>query len=118
MSRLVAPRFKFNPYSPVALSGSLQTIHVCHANMAITRIRKALWAASWRWDGQVARCPNGNLMVYCPSCPEVGVNMEPGWEETPGNLRYVMSIALVMLRSFYFLHVAISIRAAELSMGT
>lgn len=43
-------------------------------------------------DNRHPRRPKGNLMVYCPSCPEVGVNMEPGWEVTPDNLRYVIVV--------------------------
>ncbi|KAE9393534.1 hypothetical protein BT96DRAFT_999399 [Gymnopus androsaceus JB14] len=27
--------------------------------------------------------PKGNLMLYCPACPEPDVNMESGWERTP-----------------------------------
>lgn len=46
------------------------------------------------------RRPQGNLMVYCPSCPEVGVNMEPGWETTPPNLRYVVFCVWYQSRSF------------------
>ena len=30
----------------------------------------------------------GNLIVHCPSCLELDVNMEPGWERTPPELRY------------------------------
>jgi len=29
----------------------------------------------------------GNLIVHCPSCLEIHVNMEPGWERTPPELR-------------------------------
>ena len=38
-------------------------------------------------DKILCRRPAGNLMVYCPSCPEPGVNMEVGWERTPPELR-------------------------------
>lgn len=31
--------------------------------------------------------PRNNLVVYCPTCPEPDVNMEPGWENTPSALR-------------------------------
>ncbi|KAF8955769.1 hypothetical protein BDZ97DRAFT_1709000 [Flammula alnicola] len=33
--------------------------------------------------------PEGNLLVYCPACPEPGVNMEMGWEKTPLHLRHL-----------------------------
>ena len=29
----------------------------------------------------------GNLVLYCPSCPEEGVNLEDGWQTTPDFLR-------------------------------
>jgi hypothetical protein len=31
--------------------------------------------------------PAGNLILYCPVCPECGVNMEEGYENTPFHLR-------------------------------
>lgn len=33
--------------------------------------------------------PKGSLVVYCPVCPERGVNMEKGWERTPLKFRSV-----------------------------
>ena len=38
-------------------------------------------------DRLLGNRPPGNLMVYCPSCPELGLNMEVGWERTPPELR-------------------------------
>jgi hypothetical protein len=32
--------------------------------------------------------PANNLIMYCPACPEHGVNMEKGYEKTPRHLRY------------------------------
>ncbi|KAJ3979929.1 hypothetical protein F5890DRAFT_1420566 [Lentinula detonsa] len=32
------------------------------------------------------RHPQDNVMVYCPACPEAGVNMEPNWDKTPPEL--------------------------------
>jgi hypothetical protein len=34
--------------------------------------------------------PQGNLVVYCPVCPELGVNVKMGQRKTPFELRYVM----------------------------
>lgn len=31
----------------------------------------------------------GNLIIYCAACPEAGVNMEPGWQRIPKEIRYV-----------------------------
>ena len=39
------------------------------------------------------RC-KGNLIVHCPCCLEPHVNMEPGWERMPLNLRYCLTIFL------------------------
>ncbi|KAF8059505.1 hypothetical protein FPV67DRAFT_1390176, partial [Lyophyllum atratum] len=33
--------------------------------------------------------PNGNMLVYCPACPEKGVNMENNWEATPEALLHL-----------------------------
>lgn len=44
----------------------------------------------------------GNLMIYCPACPEAGVNMEPGWQRIPKELRYVhlsIDFDLTLLRT-------------------
>ena len=38
-------------------------------------------------DRLLGNRPPGNLMVYCPSCPELGLNTEVGWERTPPELR-------------------------------
>lgn len=31
----------------------------------------------------------GNLMIYCPACPEAGVNIEQGSHQIPKELRHV-----------------------------
>ena len=31
----------------------------------------------------------GNLIVHCPACPEPAFNMEPGWQQTPADLRHL-----------------------------
>ncbi|KAF8074505.1 hypothetical protein FPV67DRAFT_1725303 [Lyophyllum atratum] len=31
----------------------------------------------------------GNLIVFCPACPEPHVNLEPGWKETPSELVHI-----------------------------
>ncbi|CAA7271018.1 unnamed protein product [Cyclocybe aegerita] len=33
-------------------------------------------------DVLLPNCPAGNLLVYCPACPEPEVNMEPNWQKT------------------------------------
>ncbi|KAE9392160.1 hypothetical protein BT96DRAFT_1058534, partial [Gymnopus androsaceus JB14] len=38
------------------------------------------------------RRPKGNLMLYCPACPEPDVNMESGWERTPSHLCHLHSL--------------------------
>lgn len=35
--------------------------------------------------------PNGSIVVYCPVCPERGVNMEHDWERTPAKFLSVIS---------------------------
>ncbi|KAE9390217.1 hypothetical protein BT96DRAFT_1002497 [Gymnopus androsaceus JB14] len=37
-------------------------------------------------------CPKGNLMLYCPACPELDVNMESGWERTPSHLCHLYQL--------------------------
>ncbi|KAJ3779925.1 hypothetical protein GGU10DRAFT_337611, partial [Lentinula aff. detonsa] len=38
------------------------------------------------------RRPKDNLMVYCLTCPEPEVNMETDWENTPWELRHLITI--------------------------
>ncbi|KAF7349823.1 CxC2 domain-containing protein [Mycena venus] len=33
--------------------------------------------------------PEGNLVLYCPACPEPGFNTDPSWSETPESLRHL-----------------------------
>ncbi len=40
-------------------------------------------------DGLTPRRPPGKWLVFCPSYPEPGINMEERWEEAPEHLRYV-----------------------------
>ncbi|KAF8810573.1 hypothetical protein BYT27DRAFT_7091579, partial [Phlegmacium glaucopus] len=40
-------------------------------------------------DDHISHRRKGNLIVHCPSCLEPHVNMEPGWERTPSNLRHL-----------------------------
>ena len=49
-----------------------------------------------RWLGHVHGINNilghwqpGNLIIHCPVCPEPNFNMEPGWQNTPFNLRHL-----------------------------
>ena len=39
----------------------------------------------------LAKTTSNDLIVECPACPAAGLNMEPGWEDTPRNLRFVAS---------------------------
>jgi len=45
-------------------------------------------------DNHISHRRKGNLIVHCPCCLEPHVNMEPGWERTPLNLRYCLTIFL------------------------
>ncbi|KAF9471316.1 hypothetical protein BDN70DRAFT_939041 [Pholiota conissans] len=47
------------------------------------------------------RRPQGNLLVFCPSCPEPGINMEPQWEETPMHLRHLNHTLLTLDGNFH-----------------
>lgn len=38
-------------------------------------------------DSLLPHRQQGNLIVHCPSCLEIHVNLEPGWEKTPHELR-------------------------------
>jgi hypothetical protein len=42
----------------------------------------------------------GALIVFCPSCPEPGFNMEDNWESTPSCLRYALLQHIII----YVLH--------------
>jgi hypothetical protein len=37
-------------------------------------------------DSVLTHRREGNLIVYCPACPELHVNMPPGWDKTPLHL--------------------------------
>ncbi|KAF8907702.1 hypothetical protein CPB84DRAFT_1744604 [Gymnopilus junonius] len=41
-------------------------------------------------DAVLPHRPPGNLIVYCPVCPEPRFNMLPNWEHTPPHFRYVI----------------------------
>lgn len=41
-------------------------------------------------DSLVPNRPEGSMIVYCPSCPQVGFNMEAAWRRTPRELQYVL----------------------------
>lgn len=45
-------------------------------------------------DDYISHRRKGNLIVHCPCCLEPHVNMEPGWERTPPNLRYDFVVGL------------------------
>ncbi|KDR65131.1 hypothetical protein GALMADRAFT_148963 [Galerina marginata CBS 339.88] len=36
----------------------------------------------------------GNLIVYCPACPDPHLNMEDNWDKTPDNLRHLQQTRL------------------------
>ncbi|KAJ3493118.1 hypothetical protein NLJ89_g11089 [Agrocybe chaxingu] len=40
-------------------------------------------------DALLPNRPPGNLLVYCPACPEPQVNMEPHWDQTPVEYRHL-----------------------------
>ncbi|KAF8965358.1 hypothetical protein BDZ97DRAFT_1904028 [Flammula alnicola] len=46
----------------------------------------------------------GNLIVFCPACPEPGVNMEPGWERTPNHLRHLNQTRFTADGNFHLNH--------------
>ena len=45
-------------------------------------------------DDHISHRRQGNLIVHCPCCLEPHINMEPGWERTPHNLRYDFFVGL------------------------
>lgn len=79
--------FHFEILTSEPALGSIQTIHVCYPHMALAGSREAIWETSQRRMNELfPRRPKGNLMLYCPACPEPDVNMESGWERTPSHL--------------------------------
>ncbi|KAE9386055.1 hypothetical protein BT96DRAFT_1006454 [Gymnopus androsaceus JB14] len=46
------------------------------------------------------RHPKGNLMLYCPACPELDVNMESGWERTLSHLCHLHSLKRTVDKNF------------------
>jgi len=54
----------------------------------VLQARKRLGQAH-QIDQVLLHRPPGNLLVFCPTCPEIYVNMEDGWESTPTHLRLV-----------------------------
>ncbi|KAK1223873.1 hypothetical protein PQX77_013239 [Marasmius sp. AFHP31] len=53
----------------------------------------------------VLQKPN-DLVVECPACPTVGVNMEPGWTEAPPDLRHLHQTRLTLDGNYQANHVA------------
>ncbi|KAE9384435.1 hypothetical protein BT96DRAFT_892463 [Gymnopus androsaceus JB14] len=43
----------------------------------------------------------GSLVLYCPSCPEDGFNMERGWEKTPEELKHIYQKQLTADGNFH-----------------
>ncbi|KAJ6616911.1 hypothetical protein B0H10DRAFT_1914847 [Mycena sp. CBHHK59/15] len=43
-------------------------------------------------DAVVLHRPSGNLLAWCPACPEPGFNSDPNCPKTPHDLRYVRLI--------------------------
>jgi hypothetical protein len=41
-------------------------------------------------DAMLSHCPKGNLLVWCPACPEPGFNSDPCCPKTPHHLRYTI----------------------------
>ncbi|KAJ7127477.1 hypothetical protein C8R46DRAFT_1235584 [Mycena filopes] len=40
-------------------------------------------------DAMLPHRPSGNLLVWCPACPEPGLNSDPNCPKTPHNLRHL-----------------------------
>ncbi|KAK1221248.1 hypothetical protein PQX77_015947 [Marasmius sp. AFHP31] len=53
----------------------------------------------------VLQKPN-DLVVECPACPTVGVNMEPGWTEAPPDLRHLHQTRLTLDGNYQANHFA------------
>ncbi|KAJ2925799.1 hypothetical protein H1R20_g11299, partial [Candolleomyces eurysporus] len=53
----------------------------------VTAVKRA--GAAHGIDDILTHRIRGNLIVHCPSCPEVHMNMEDGWERTPPHLRHL-----------------------------
>ncbi|CAA7263853.1 unnamed protein product [Cyclocybe aegerita] len=45
--------------------------------------------------------PKGNLIVFCPSCPEPGLNMEENWQEMPDELKHLHQTQLTANGNFH-----------------
>ncbi|KAE9398182.1 hypothetical protein BT96DRAFT_822298 [Gymnopus androsaceus JB14] len=46
-------------------------------------------------------CMPGSLVLYCPSCPKDGFNMERGWEKTPEELKHIYQKQLTADGNFH-----------------
>lgn len=40
-------------------------------------------------DNLIPNRPDGTMVVYCPSCPQIGFNLEVAWHRTPKELRHL-----------------------------
>lgn len=45
--------------------------------------------------------PQGNLLVFCPACPEPGVNMETQWQHTPKSYAHLNQTQLTIDGNFH-----------------
>ncbi|KAF8878036.1 hypothetical protein CPB84DRAFT_1852501 [Gymnopilus junonius] len=52
-------------------------------------------------DAVLPHCPPGNLIVYCPVCPEPRFNMLPNWEHTPPRFRHLIQLQLTLDGNFH-----------------
>ncbi|KAH9486111.1 hypothetical protein JR316_0000175 [Psilocybe cubensis] len=45
--------------------------------------------------------PPGNLLVFCPACPEAGLNMEKNWDQTPKEFSHLNQMQLTLDGNFH-----------------
>ena len=55
-------------------------------------------------DAVLSHRPAGNLLVWCPACPEPGLNSDPNCPETPAHLRYVFFFPAQGIHSYMAKH--------------
>ena len=46
----------------------------------------------------------GNLAIFCPACPQPGINLPQGWETDPKRYETCTSFCIVLLMSFRWLY--------------
>ena len=57
----------------------------------LTAAREFNWLTTVKRNGMeaVKQLPFGSLAIWCPACPQPGINLDPDWTKREKSLRYV-----------------------------